>query len=152
MIQWVDEDICRSNVDNKYIYIYIILQLYFDLETRRKNPSKPVPLSWGYGFCEGTNVATPTRTPAYPTHNQYLSLTHQIWSELVRTGQNWSELSGSEWIWLDLSSDCHGLRNPWGSRVGSVTGRVGVEFFWPSPNPYPHHRLAVTREKTRSKR
>ena len=41
----------------------------------------------------------------------------------------------------------HGLRNPCGSRVGSVTGRVGVGYFQPLANPYPHHGLAVTREK-----
>ena len=33
-----------------------------------------------------------------------------------------------------------------------VTGRVQVGYFQPLANPYPHHRLAVTREKTRSQR
>ena len=53
---------------------------------------------------------------------------------------------------LARCSDCHGLRNPCGSRVGSVTGRVRVGYFQPLVNPYPHHGLAVTREKTRSQR
>ena len=32
-------------------------------------------------------------------------------------------------FFASATSDCHGLCNPCGSRVGSVTGRVGVEFF-----------------------
>jgi hypothetical protein len=48
-------------------------------------------------------------------------------------------------------SDCHGLRNPCGLRVGLARVRVRVGNFQPLAYPDPCHGLGVTREKSVAK-
>ena len=53
------------------------------------------------------------------------------------------ELSKLSVVSANRFSDCHGLCDPHGSRVGYSPGRVRVAFMWPSADPYP--------QQTRSK-